>query len=1129
MNHFIRTFLSLLLTSASLVANAYSADYYTSSSKLSSGKWVKIKVTQTGMQQITNDQLRQWGFDNPDDVSVFGYGGNMLTNEFKDNYADDLPAQPVYRTDDKIIFYGESDVRIFGADPITSVKIQRNSCATAGYYFITDTYPGASAAPAMKGSPATSASALAYHCSHQFIEKEESNPAKAGVRYFGTNFKNEPQQTFTFEAPSPYNPGSSNYRARLMFRWGSDMDESQKLDYTADFTVSGSQNSVLYTPSYYEYYDFTEGYLSVLTRSDGNNTYNITVNEPSSNYAFAAMDYVSFSYYRRNYLAGISQLSMAFTAPNSGANVKFSYPDPNVQYWNVCNPAAPFAYNSVFNQSNRTATIAFESKYVYSSTGHAYVVAFNPAKDMYPVEYAGEITNQDLHNLATPQMLIITSSQYLQYAEALAQAHRDKQGLDVLVVDQNDIYNEFSSGTPSVMGYRRFIKMFYDRDPERIKYVLLYGGGTYDNRHLLYGDDSYLLTYQCETDAYINLSTRAFSADSFFGMLDDNFTISSMPNAQMQVAVGRIPVTSVADAIDINKKLIGYLTNPPLDSSRNRAVLSADAGDTSDPNTHERQVEEIASLITSLSPKTTVTKAYCDLYPWQNSVCQDTRKVLVRALNNGQALFGYSGHGNSSAISGSGLYSKTDIYNNSYATSPFVFLSTCDAMSFDRNGSGFGEEFLLSSHSGAIGILAACRTVYQDHNQRLYLAFINKFYTSKSGETIGDVYREARNSLTATCSTDAGINTLNYNFMGDPAIPMYVPAYNVATTAISSTEIADADTQVSVYPLANNTIEGDIVDADGVIASDFNGQIYISVYDTPSAVKTLGQVTNNNPYDVTLDEKCLNQIITKVVNGHFSTDISIPQATTPGGVARISYYAVTDGKEAQAAGCFNNLVIAQYDESQAIADSDAPVISQMYLDSPDFVDGAEVNSSTNLHVVIDHDASGLCITDTKLENNMRLILDGNQSYSSIAGAVNIAEDGSYTIDFAIDNLSDGHHSLTLVVYDNAGNRSSRTIYFTVINRDAQVSLFIDEQPARTEANFSLDHNFTSEPTGRLVIEDNAGNTIYSKADVTFPFAWDLSLADGTKIPDGTYNCYVILNGNKQYGSSDFTKLIVVKQ
>ena len=1083
------------------------------------------------MQQITHDQLKEWGFDNPDEVSVFGYGGNVLTSEFSTSYSDDLPAQPVYRGDDKIIFYGESDARILNYETVTNTYIRRNTCATAGYYLITDAYPDASTDPELKGAPTSTASALNYHCNSQFMEEEVFNPEKAGARYFGTNFKQEPEQTFVFKAPYPYEAGTSSYRGRVNFRWIARMTESQreKLNYTTDYGISVGQNSTIVAPSTNECYKSADGYISVITRTDGNSLYTTTFSEPTVGYEYAAMDYVAFSYYRRNRLYDIDQLPMVFNSVAADCNVTFDKANADIRFWNVNNTFAPFAYNTLYNENKQTITFAFESSYTYSTNGHAYVIAFDPKKDMYPVEYIGTVENQNLHGIPTPEMLIITSSPYLPYAEELAQTHRDIQGMEVLVVDQEKIFNEFSSGTPSVMGYRRFIKMFYDRAPRQFKYVLLYGGGSFDNRHLVYGDQSYLLTYQCETPAYMNYLTKVFAADSYFGMLDDKFTLNGILSAQSDVAVGRLPVLNISNAIDVNKKLIGYLNNPPLDNSHNCATLLADAGDTSDPNAHQIQVEEIASTINAISPATTVIKPYCDLYPWVSGVAKDSRSLLLQALNSGQSFLGYAGHGGSSSLSGSHLYTKSDVISNTYKNPPFVFLSTCNAMSFDQNGNGLGEEFILVPDGGAIGIIAACREVYQSHNQSWYLSFIDKFFTATPGMTQGDIYREARNHLIANYASDAVLNSLNYNFMGDPAIPMYIPRYKVATTMVSDTEITDGTATAIVYPLAENSIGGQIIDSDGNIVSDFNGTIYISVYDTPVSVKTLGQISGNSPMDVTLDEKCISQAIAKVTDGQFSTSIIIPKASFADKTSRIVYYAVSDDKANQASGYCNNMIITEYDETKARPDTESPIISQMYLDTPDNTDGAIINNTATLYAEIEPDASGLCITDSRLENNARVIIDDNRSYSSSAGTLTYNADGSYMFEFPLNNLSDGQHSLTLIIVDNAGNRTERTIYFTVINRNAQATLIVEESPARTEATFTLSHDFKSEPSGRLIIEDASGNTIYSKADVKFPYTWNLNDAEGNAIADGVYDCYAILNGEKQYGSTAKTKLIVVKQ
>ena len=107
-------------------------------------------------------------------------------------------------------------------------------------------------------------------------------------------------------------------------------------------------------------------------------------------------------------------------------------------------------------------------------------------------------------------------------AERLAEAHRSVDGLRVQIVRADQIYNEFSSGTPDATAYRRFMKMLYDRaatDADMPRYLLLFGDGMWDNRMITadtrgLNPDDYLLCYESEN----SLShTSSFVMEDYFG------------------------------------------------------------------------------------------------------------------------------------------------------------------------------------------------------------------------------------------------------------------------------------------------------------------------------------------------------------------------------------------------------------------------------------------------------------------------------------------------------------------------------------------------------------------------------------------------------------------------------------
>ena len=124
-------------------------------------------------------------------------------------------------------------------------------------------------------------------------------------------------------------------------------------------------------------------------------------------------------------------------------------------------------------------------------------------------------------------MIIITAPKLKEQADRLAEYRRTNDGLLVEVVTAEQVYNEFSSGTPDGTAYRLLMKMFYDRSVTKGRapsYLLLFGDGANDNR----GKNSYvwkssvlencLLTYQSEPS--LN-ETESYVCDDYFGFLDD--------------------------------------------------------------------------------------------------------------------------------------------------------------------------------------------------------------------------------------------------------------------------------------------------------------------------------------------------------------------------------------------------------------------------------------------------------------------------------------------------------------------------------------------------------------------------------------------------------------------------------
>ena len=103
-------------------------------------------------------------------------------------------------------------------------------------------------------------------------------------------------------------------------------------------------------------------------------------------------------------------------------------------------------------------------------------------------------------------IVIPTSGKLRTQAERLKEIHEKKDEITVKIVPADELYNEFSSGTPDVNAYRRYMKMLYDRaetDEEMPRYIVLFGDCAWDNRMKSvywknYSVDDFLLCYESE-------------------------------------------------------------------------------------------------------------------------------------------------------------------------------------------------------------------------------------------------------------------------------------------------------------------------------------------------------------------------------------------------------------------------------------------------------------------------------------------------------------------------------------------------------------------------------------------------------------------------------------------------------
>ena len=175
-------------------------------------------------------------------------------------------------------------------------------------------------------------------------------------------------------------------------------------------------------------------------------------------------------------------------------------------------------------------------------------------------EVIGKIANQNLHAIQQADYVIISPNEFREQAMRLATFHQQKNGYSVVIVEPQQIYNEFSSGTPDATAYRWFLKMLYDRAGDNInnqpKALLFVGMSSYDNRGIVHSKLP-LLSYQSDNSI---VSTSSYTTDDYYAFLDDSEGLNVSRDV-MDIGVGRLPVATLSEAKIVVDKIVNYTNN----------------------------------------------------------------------------------------------------------------------------------------------------------------------------------------------------------------------------------------------------------------------------------------------------------------------------------------------------------------------------------------------------------------------------------------------------------------------------------------------------------------------------------------------------------------------------------------
>ncbi len=1107
------------------------ASTYSNHSVLSDGKWYKLSVSKNGIYKVSYDDLINMGFSDPiSNVHIYGNGGKQLPYDNSSFRYDDLFENPIYvdkgndgifNSGDYVLFYGEGTTTweyiTNSSDTIKNNSFVHtlNNYSDNNYYYVTVNSLPTKEISTVSNTSTPNKTVTTYD-DYYYHELNDVNIMRTGRLWFGEHF--DAVTSYSFEKTfSNFITGSqvkiiSNFVARSSTQ--------------SKFTVKVNNNTIqnmLVSPvsmsSYTGNYANSADGVNVFYSNSGNFNINISYNKPTST-SEGWLDYFILNVRCNLSMSGNQMAFRDIESVGTGniSNFILSNANSTIKVWDITNPVNP-----------KNVSISYSSgqlSFVTTTDSLKQFIAFDKSGYLTPTQ-VGEVANQDLHSLSNIDYVIVSHPNFLSYAKQLADFHYKHEGLSYIVVTPQEIYNEFSSGKPDVSAIRDFVRMLYEKagsDTTKIpKYLLLFGDGSYDNKTNSSVNSNYILTYQSVNSFG---PTSSYVTDDFYGLLDSSDVLGGN---SLDIGIGRFPVKTTEEAKLMIDKISHYYDVSTMGDWRNMLCF---IGDDEDSNQHMDQANSLANQVTSNYPQYNVDKILFDAFPQISTPTGEGYPDVTKAINNrvrkGTLIMNYTGHGNEIKLAHESVVQISDILSwDNFDKMPVFVTATCEFSRYDdyERTSG-GETILLNPNGGGIALLTTTRLVYSIPNFLLNQKFYDYAFANYSYK-LGDLIRFAKNAA------GSNSNKLNFTLLGDPALKIAYPQYNVTTTKFNGNNLnSTADT---LKALSKITIEGN-VNNNGNILTDFNGIIYPTIYDKPDTITTLSN-DGGAPYVFSFRHNILFKGKVSVKNGQFKFSFIIPKDISyKYGKGKISYY--TDNNIVDGNGYYDDFIIGGTADSAQI-DNQGPDID-LYMNNDKFVFGGITDENPMILSYVS-DSNGINTVGNGIGHDITAILDENTNNKLILNDFYQADLDSYKsgkIEYYLSNLEEGNHSLRLKVWDVYNNSSEAYTEF-VVAKSAELAIehvLNYPNPFTTKTSFYFDHNQPNQQLDVIIqiftisgkIVKTIKTQVYSDGYRSSPINWDGLDDYGDRIGRGVYIYKISVRAPNGNIVNKFEKLVILR-
>jgi hypothetical protein len=1112
------------------------------------GEWYKISVINDGIHKVDHDFLNSIGINleglNPNHVHIYGNGDGMLPELNSLPRTDDLAQNAVmyfgnadnsFDSGDYILFYAWGPNRWIN-NGNAEFEQKKNVYSDYSYYFINinENVPARiiQDKPPVNGIPDETINSYDFRSCY---ENDLVSLVGGGQRWYGELFDIDLEQTFNFSVPNikdtpaffktsiASNASNSTGTFQRYSVNGLILDESSLPITTSDYARSENAFAMSNPPS------------SI--------PFKVTIQRNSPN-VLTYLDRISLNAKRELVFYGSQMGFRNLTGSQSGMGefVISNYPSTGF-LWDLTDR---------HNPQKIEGTLVGNSFSFLDSLSYTEYVVSNGGTYFSPV-YVGAVDYQNLHALEQVDYLIVTNPLFLSEAERLAELHRN-QGTTVHVVTSDLVYNEFSSGAKDAVAIRMFAKMFYDRsqtNPESApKYLLLFGDGTYDPKDRVPDNNNLMLTYQVvNSENHIS----ALVTDDFYGMLDDNESITG--SDLLDIGIGRILASDVIMAKQQVDKIEHYMNNGSslflnagasccLDESssntfgdwRQKYVQVAD--DEEGGYFINVDTEPQYEFVTANHREMNCDKLYLDAYPQQISAggqrYPDVLNGITDRVQRGAVLVNYVGHGGEVGLAEERVVTIPQINSWTNINALNVFVSaTCEFTKYDDPSRvSAGEWASLNPTGGAIALMTTTRSVFFGVNSNTGEAFFeNVFQRDANGLPLafGEIAKRTKNNA------GSNINKRSFTLIGDPALRIALPHYNIVTDSING--ISPSIEIDTLKALSKVRVKGHLEDFNGLIMSDVNGILTPSILDKVKLQNTLGQDMNSPEIEYELQRNVIYKGKVSIVNGSFDFSFVVPKDIALNyGSGKLSYYGY--GNQIDAGGYDTSFVIGGIDPN-GISDDEGPQIS-LYMNDENFVTGGQTDLRPVLLAKI-FDENGINTVGNGIGHDITAILDGNTSEPLILNDYYVSDLDSYQsgeIRFQFEELEKGRHTLEFKVWDVNNNSSKITIEFVVVDESdlSLMNVYNYPNPFTSSTEFMFEHPFSCNQldvqiqiytvSGKLVKSIN--ETINTEGFRVNNIFWNGKDTYGDQLAKGVYIYRVVVNDINGSSAEKTEKLVILR-